>query len=497
MTVELPVFNRTPKPMLATEPLEPYAEEFHPRRRARNVRRKAPSAWNYVLAFIGFAFLLTAVYSPLLLYQFGFNDDYFALFERLRNSDWMQAMHMQFCLQARPLEGLVYIPQVAFINSIKDLVYVRLAGIVYLTILATCFYCAFQSIRWSRWQSFAASLCLCALPSFQVLLSWGTALQFVVPGILAFASWRILRISDTESIVWKILKYAGAFALLSAAVTIYQPTAMLFWVFVAISLADLEAPLAERGQFLLTAACVAFSAYLVDFAAFQWAKHTFGTAGLLPGRTNLNVDMIGKIKWFIRNPMVDSLNFFRLQNSITFAGRAAIFLLCGFILYIRGNMRTLGISLGVACGLIVLAYLPNLLIAESLSFYRTQTALACLLTFYAMIAIRGILKLFFCRERSFTAIMLPAALCFGLIAYSNVLDFFAVPQSLELTLLREQIQGKFGEAMVQKPILLRREEPLAPFVCYDEFGMPSSAQAFDRIPLQVLLKMEKLDKKMR
>jgi hypothetical protein len=126
------------------------------------------------------------------------------------------------------------------------------------------------------------------------------------------------------------------------------------------------------------------------------------------------------------------------------------------------------------------------------SFFRTQTALSCLLLLYAMIAVKGILKTFLCRGRAFTLIAFASAVLFGLVAYSNVLDFFAVPQSLELNLLRQQARGDFGVARTKNIMLFDREMSLAPFVRYDEFGMPSSAQEFDHKPLQVLLRLEAL-----
>ncbi|HEY9682429.1 MAG TPA: hypothetical protein V6C86_12685 [Oculatellaceae cyanobacterium] len=468
-------------------------DELYARKRS-TLRVKPPSAGNYAFVFLASLVCLAAVYLPLLQYQFGFNDDYFALYERLRNTDWITTMTTQFMLQARPCEALVYIPQVAFLNHIKDFVFVRGLGIVYLAGLATCFYSAFLSVRWSRWQAFAASICLCCVPSFQVILSWITALQFVVPGMLAFGAWHVLR-RNPETYVGKILKYCLSFLLMSAAVTIYQPAAMLFWVFVAIGLSDLESPAQERLLFLLDAVTVAAAAYALDFAVFQWAKLHFGTSGLLPGRAGLCTDVIGKAKWFLRNPLVDSLNFFRLQNSLSFAMRSAGFIAFGLLLYIRGNFKYLGASLAVALALIPLSYLPNLLISESLSFYRTQIALMCLVTLYAMLAVKGYLKTFLCRGRAFTLIALSSAVLFGLVAYSNVLDYFAVPQSLELASLRQQAKGDFGPDLAQKPNFLTREDTLAPAICYDEFGMPSSAQEFDHKPLQVLLKLEALEQK--
>jgi len=473
-----------------TDHIDERLDELYSRKRSLS-RLKDPTPLNYTFVFFASLLCLLAIYLPLVQYQFGFNDDYFALFERLRNSDWIQTMSTQFVMQARPCEALVYVPQVAFLNHISDFVYVRALGIVYLAGLATCFYSAFLSVRWSRWQAFTAALCLCSVPSFQVLLSWGTALQFVVPGIFAFAAWRILR-TKPEQLLGRILKYALAFLSMTLAVTIYQPTAMLFWVFVAIGMSDLEAPGKERLQFLLDATAIAASAYLVDFAAFQMAKNHFGTGALLPGRSNLCIDVIGKIKWFIRYPLIDSLNFLRLQNSASFALRSGAFIAAGILLYVRGSIKYLGISVAVALCLIPLSYLPNLIISESVSFYRTQTALMCLLTLYGMFAIKGYLKTFLCRGRAFTLIAFASAILFGLVAYSNVLDFFAVPQSLELNLLRQQARGEFGPARAKNMMLFDRQFSLAPYICYDEFGMPSSAQEFDHKPLQVLLRLEAL-----
>jgi hypothetical protein len=477
----------------APDQLDERLEELYARKRS-NLSIKAPTPGNYAFVYFASLVCLAAVYLPLLQYQFGFNDDYFALYERLRNTEWMTTMTTQFMLQARPCEALVYIPQVALLGHIKDFVLVRGLGIAYLAGLATCFYSAFLSVRWSRWQSFAAALCLCCIPSFQVILSWVTALQFVVPGILAFGAWRVLR-KNPETYLGKVLKYCLSFLFMSVAVTIYQPAAMLFWVFVAIGLSDLEAPGQERLMFLLDAVTVAAAAYALDFAVFQWAKLHYGTGALLPGRAGLCTDVLGKAKWFLRNPLVDSLNFFRLQNSLSFAMRSAGFIAFGLLLYVRGSFKYLGASLAVAAALIPLAYLPNLLISESLSFYRTQIALSCLMTLYAMFAIKGYLKTFVCRGRAFTLIALSSALLFGLVAYANVLDYFAVPQSLELDLLRQQAKGDFGPDLTQKPNFLTRDDSLAPAVRYDEFGMPSSAQEFDHKPLQVTLKLEALEAK--
>jgi hypothetical protein len=116
----------------------------------------------------------------------------------------------------------------------------------------------------------------------------------------------------------------------------------------------------------------------------------------------------------------------------------------------------------------------------------------CLLTLYGMFAIKGYLKTFLCRGRAFTLIAFASAILFGLVAYSNVLDFFAVPQSLELNLLRQQARGEFGPARAKNMMLFDRQFSLAPYICYDEFGMPSSAQEFDHKPLQVLLRLEAL-----
>jgi hypothetical protein len=199
---------------------------------------------------------------------------------------------------------------------------------------------------------------------------------------------------------------------------------------------------------------------------------------------------LAKLSWFINGPLVDSFNFCRLVPSRSLALKSALLIAFGVILGFSGSWRQrIGLFACVAA-LVPLTYLPNLLVAENFASYRSEIALLALTTLLLLVAVRNGVQKLHCRDRVFTCAAFGLAMVLSLTAYFNLLNFFAVPQTLELTLLREQVQGKFGLNQSRHPFLFKREDSLAPFVRYDEFGMPSSAQTFARTPMQVLVKLE-------
>ncbi len=266
---------------------------------------------------------------------------------------------------------------------------------------------------------------------------------------------------------------------------------MIFWLFVAISLVNDHDSFAFKMRLWTLALASCAIALGLDFLVFQWARNYFGASSLLVGRGGLASNVIEKMHWFFRYPLVDSLNFFSLGERTSLAIRNGIFVFLGLLLAFKGSLKERAALFTAALCLVPLAYLPSLLVAESISTYRTQFALGGLLTFYALVAMRSLIRLARCRDIVFSITIICFAAMSSLIAYANMLNFFALPQSLELSLLRAQMQGKFGENMSKHPLLLQeRSDTLAPFVRYDEFGMPSAAQSWARLPMKVLVQRE-------
>ncbi|CAM6003187.1 unnamed protein product [Sphagnum balticum] len=274
---------------------------------------------------------------------------------------------------------------------------------------------------------------------------------------------------------------------------------MFFWLFVAIALFD-ENPLSnEKGKTLLSFLLVFGAASLADLAFFEVSKHVLGTASLLPQRSHLSGDIPAKLNWFLHGPLFESLNLNRLTPTPKFAFEIGAFLGAGLLLFFRGGFVARLGQLVFAAGLLCLSYLPNLAIAENFGTYRTQTALEPLVLFYLFLAGQGFVRLVQALSKNKFDPALPvgtlvAGLCAInlMVAHFHLENFFVVPQTLELSLMKSQLEGDFGHAMQKKPITLTREETFAPFVRYDEFGLPSLAQSWVPEPVIFLLSRERV-----
>jgi hypothetical protein len=445
------------------------------------------------VALLVLAVSLVLVYSPSFTNEFAFSDDYFCLYEKLRNQLWADGFWMQFCLQARPLDALFFIPLMSNVHKIADLLPLRAVAVDYIVCLSFCFYAAFRTIKFAPYQAAALALCLCTVPSFQIWSVWAIAAHAVVAGIFSYLSFHVLQSQlKSPNISW--LMAPVPFLLQLCAAAIYQPASMLFWSFLAISLFDDEASFAQKVKIFAAGLLVVGTSMVLDFGVFLWAKQHFGASGMLEGRSHLTGDVVGKLKWFLKGPLLDSLNIFRISDSLSFASKAAAFICLGLPFAFTGAGRERTLLFLMALSLIPLAYLPNLLVAESFSTYRSQTGLIVLVMLYALMALFGFLKLLRCRSRVLTVVLCSLAVFSAFIAYENVVNYFVIPQTLELALLRAQIDQQFGAHAANHPILFERLDTLAPSVKYDEFGMPSSAQFFAKQPIQVLLRLERADK---
>ncbi len=462
-----------------------------------------------ILVFCGLLACLYAIYSPVYRFQYAFADDYFCLLEKLRNPLWVEAHNAQYFLQGRALSSLFFIPEMWNVKVIADFVPVRVLGVFYIGLCSFCFYLALRTVKWTGWQSFGGAICLAVTAGLQVHSTWAVASHQVLATVCAFSAWYFLNKvgqnsvntinADAPSFSRRLLSViervnlvpiALSLAFMFSAVAIYQPAAMFFWVFTAITLTAESGSFFDKLRFFLLALVICGLALSADFGTFFLAKQYYGAAALLSGRSHLMTDPLAKLSWFINGPLVDAFNFFRLVPSRSLAWKSALLIAFGVILGCSGSWRQRIGLFACVSALVPLTYLPNLLVAENFTSYRSEIALLALTTLLLLVAVRNGVQKLHCRDRVFTCAAFGLAIVLSLTAYFNLLNFFAVPQTLELTLLREQVQGKFGINQSRHPLLFKREDSLAPFVRYDEFGMPSSAQTFARTPMQVLLKLE-------
>jgi hypothetical protein len=340
----------------------------------------------------------------------------------------------------------------------------------------------------------AASLSLAciAVPGFQIFTAWSVTATFIVPMVGAFFAINLTKDLGSISTTKARASFALAVVAQFLAICIYQPTAMFYWFFVGISLFNFEVWTKDKTRRLVNFFLVFGFASAAELVFFEFAKHFLGTTGLLPQRSHLTLDLLGKARWFVTEPLVNVLNLNRLNSSPRLALVVSLFLSVGLLLFFRGSARGRVLQFLLAICFMMLCYLPNLAIAENYATYRTQAAMAALIFFYCGLAFTGFVQTCFRNGSIMVTSAGLIAFCFLnlLAAHFHVETFFVTPQIFELNLVKAQLDGEFGSTLQKKPLFLTREESFAPFSRYDEFGLPSMAQTWVPEPACFVLSRE-------
>jgi hypothetical protein len=445
--------------------------------------------WICYAIFFALAFLC---YAPVLTPGYAFSDDFYhlAMFTRMQNC--YHELMVCSCLQGRPMLGVVLGLAMGQMHRIADFAYMRLFGIFAASAVALCAYFLMRANGWRRVPAASLSLACIAVPGFQIFTAWSVTSTFILPMLGAFFAVDIAKDLGTLSTARARSNFAIATIAQFLAICIYQPTAMFFWFFASICLFNFEAWTKEKTRRLINFFLVFGFASATELIFFELAKHFLGTTGLLPQRSHLTSDLLGKAQWFVTNPLVDVLNLNRLNSSPKIALVVSLLLSVGMLLFFRGGVRARLLQFSLAICFLMLCYLPNLAIAENFATYRTQVAMEALIFFYCGLSFTGIVQT--CIRNGSVTICSAGLIAFCLLnllaAHFHVQTFFVTPQTLELNLVKAQLSGEFGPGLQKKPLFLTREESFAPFSRYDEFGLPSMAQTWVPEPACFVLSRE-------
>jgi hypothetical protein len=449
--------------------------------------------------FLWFAFslLLIAVsYGPILCHDYAFADDFYYLGARLSSPDWFTSMLATSALQGRPLNGLLLGFGMIGFNSLSDFLYFHALAVLFTALLAFMIYHLANEAGWTKTQSFCLGLALVSLPPFQVILAWSVTTFYVLAIIFALISVRTVAATKLRHLKSGIT-FAIVFLLL--AMIIYQPASMFYWTFAAIFLTGDSLNDKARRSALVQLSAVFLLAAFLDLMVFEIAKLHYGTAALLPQRSHLTTHPGQKFFWFFNGPLLDALNFNNLIPSRRLAALAGLFILSGLWLHFKHNEKQTKLSalyailpLVVAIVIIPLAYVPNLAIAETFYTYRTELGLSALILFYAFLSSKAFLIALFPKHatHALTCLMAVSTTLCLYTAHAHVRDFFVNPQLLEQKQIKSQLMGKFGRERQKQPAFLDRNQTLAPFIRYDEFGLPSFSCSWVKEPGVVLLRRE-------
>lgn len=453
-----------------------------------------------LLAVLAIAAVVFVAYSVTLFSDYGMADDYNFLNCGLNRS---KAVLNLLITAGRPLNGLLLDFGFKTAGSIGNLAILRAITLVGIWLLGCGLYFFARRHRVGAISSMAIACGIVLLPSFQVYASWAQHFTTPFAAAIALFSAYILTPACAQREWSRGLVILYSTLLLTTAIVIYQPIAMFFCTGILISIiasAD-NAGTWKPGR-IFDAAAVFVAANTLGFLVLKTGLHYFGYPGA-SARGNLVQNIPEKLKWFVSEPLANSLSLYSVPANQPLEIFVAIIILLGAIFFARRHPAGKVVS-AFAYGIICLlgSYLPNLATAENWASYRTIGALGA--SAIVLLVLMGS-EIFHAGRKRFPVDSVLGRLArylwlvpsVGLFAMaiavqSNVLNSIVLPNVTELnnlaSVLNEELGQKSGKVVVVVRLSSFTDSAVRP-IAYDEFGIPSSSQRDDaKAMVEILLR---------
>jgi hypothetical protein len=439
---------------------------------------------------LGITLAVFGMFLPAVIVPYAFSDDYSILWMAVSGEPSAQFGKNILDANAvggRPFAGLLSTWFFSAAGAIDNLRFVRLLAVLTIVALALLLHWAMVRSAVRPIPAALIAVLITSMPAFQVYASWTVLFSVPLAALLAGCASMLVvaAIGGARSLV--VDRLLGATAILFAALLIYQPPAMFFWVFLAVALVGARHDSEQAFRLVRAHFGVGVVALALAFVMTKVIAHYLRDTAPGGARTHLTHDVVGKTRWFLEHPLYRSLNLFDLTTARWVAALVAIVATGGVLLWLlRFATRPL-LYVVVAVILIPLSYLPNLVVPDRWPPFRTQVSLSSLIVLYACLGAIGIwltlrdwlqprvsrqaLK---AAERAALAVSVVFVGSSAFFAVKNVTTLIAEPQMTELRLLRSQVlalpAGTPRIAFVQTDWYGGATK----LVVYDEFGLPSS-----------------------
>ncbi len=458
---------------------------------------------------------VVAMFIPVATVPYGQIDDYAFLWMAVSGHPDPFAGRSIFetsAVQARPLEGLLQAWGFAAAGSIDHLRVLRILGLVGIAAFGVLLHWALVRSGFRSWFAALIAVLICSLPAFEVYAAVTVAFPTPCAAVLAGAASLVAATAIDSPPKVRRSRLALSGAMLLAAILIYPPPAMFFWVFLAIAVIGARYEAQRTKRLVWAHLGVAGVAFAATWAIAKVAVHVYGDDSPNAGRSNLAHDVGGKLRWFlgwqsghdtglaIHDPLYGSLSLFELTPSPWFSGLVALVAISGILILLFREGVSVPLYGGIALLLVPLSFFPTLVLAENSRGYRVQAAMTALIALYFAVgayglwlAIRGWLRPHL-KGREVAALEIFAiavAVAFvGFSAYSanrNVTTLIVVPQSTELRLVRAQLARLPAGTERLAFVETGNDQSMASFTSADEFGVPSSARPWVPRPFALLI----------
>jgi hypothetical protein len=452
-------------------------------------------AWVDLAVVAGGLFI---AYLPAVATTYAYTDDYshLGVWHGAAAGKWADAIKLSV-EQGRPLAGLITEGLFYLASSISDLWFVRLFSITGIILLGFAFHWALVRAGLGRRSAVLAVVLLLTLPAYQVYAAWAVLATAPYAALLGF----IGGVIATDALVGHkggqlAMRLALAAVVLLAALLMYQPAAMMFWVSVAVALVVprvVSQPWRILGGCLVVAAVAAALAYValeLSLAISGWDASSRSALIEHPG---------SKASWllYIAMPRALGLHYLGQYPSGALGLAVASVILLGLALRARGDPKC-AIRLGLAAAALVpLAYAPSLVVEENWATFRTQIALSTLIGLYFVVSVIEIGRFTLERlggagprvlrsARLVTTTTAVAGVVLAIVAaHANLRHRFIRPETQELEMIRSQLAAIPGRTVSRVVFRLAASSSNG-----DEFGFPSSAASWVAEPVVALVLRE-------
>ena len=407
--------------------------------------------------------------------------------------------------EGRPLWGALVKPVFAVAGAIDNLRFVRIVTVLGIVALGLLLYGALVRSRIGRLPATLVALLVCTMPPFQLYASWTVTFALPWAAFLAGCASLLAATAVTAPRRLRQDRLAAATLLLIFALFIYQPAAMMFWVFLAIALAGSVSDSGRAVQLARLHLGVAAVAAVVGYVGYRICVWLVGPDAPGADRGAFTRDVAGKAEWFAHWALYGALNLFDVTWSAWLAVLVTAVAAGGLGLWLVRHATRPALFMALAAVLVPLTVLPSLVVEETYDFvaYRALMALSSLIALYfglgalalwltsrEWLARRVSDSALLASERLATAVAIAFVAMSAVVASRNVDTLIAEPQLSELRILRDQVAALPDPVRSVAFVLSSEAErvPGSPFS--DEFGYPSTSPWYPAEPLVLLLLRE-------
>ena len=461
-----------------------------------------------VLIFLLILALLSLAYMPALQGYFVHHDDWY--FWSMKEK-WVPRYHpvSRFLRTqcGRPVAPVLMVALGSIIDELKDANLARFITVTQLSLLAFLVYWWLRKHGFERLHALLLVIAAYTLPAFQSGVGTISNSHHVTACLFAFGAtilaWQGAVELERQSgkhprshLIKACLYAIVAIALIILTLATYQAAAMFYWFLIAITLFAVD--VASPGRWIRRYGYLFGTAFLAMLIYFCYLQS-------LPARTDVTytpeiaTDYSAKLRWFIKEPLINALNLWKLWPSRALAFLTGGVILAGwtvslFLAFWKATKKIkpgkaalrCGLKYGLILVLVPLCILPNLVAKHHVGAYRTLTVFSVYLLLLLVWSLGTLIRVL--PGEKFRRSALTVLLLFGCglgiwTSHYNMMNYYNFPQTLELRYIKSAIRQAgpegYDKIVIIKPAPFPNYSFVAPAGRYDEFATPATGFAQD------------------